>query len=352
MNFSFISPSSTSIPSGNTTTRFTSPGAPFLEVWYALFLFVLSLNYIGNFLVMLVIIADKKFHSAMNFLFANMAFSDFLSGVFSLFWYLVNKVTPEWRSEFVCRVVAANSFTVLSGFVSIFTLTAITLERYNAVVKPLEARMSWLRFKLVLLLIWAMAVLFSSPYFIFIDFIGSDEKTNGICMYVLEPGWRRQMLTTTVFVFTYMCPNVVICVVYLKIVKHLWFKKENISMKESHQALLRSRKKITELLGSILIVFNLCMFPNFVADFMLSFGLVGYGNKFSHIVFLVQLVSTCVNPFIFFIQSIQFRQRLMNLLCCRTQKLNRWSTFRGTAMSLNYNRSLYNSQPRRASHVV
>lgn len=350
MNHSFVSPSSTSIPSGNTTTGSTSAGTAFFEVWYALFFIVLSLNYIGNILVMLVIVTDKKFHSAMNGLFVNMAFSDFLSGVFSLFWYLVNKVTPEWRSEFVCRVVAANSFTVLSGFVSIFTLTAITLERYNAVVKPLEARMSWLRFKLVLLLIWAMAVLFSSPYFIFIDYIGSDDNT-GLCMYVLVPGWRRQLLTTSVFVFTYICPNAVICVVYLKIVKHLWFTKENISMKGSRQALLRSRKKITKLLGSILIVFNFCMFPNFVVDFMLSFGVIGYGHTFAHIVFLVQLVSTCVNPFIFFIQSNQFRHRLMNLLCCKTRKLNRWSTFRGTGMSLNYNRSLSNSQARRASHV-
>lgn len=349
MNTSFISTSSLSLTVNNNTAKTTSGNGTFYDVWYAFFFVVLSLNFIGNFLVLVVIVTDAKFHSTMNFLFVNMALSDFLSGVFSLLWYVVDEVKPEWRNELVCRVVAANSMTVCSGLVSIFTLTAITCERYNAIVKPLKHRMSWARFKLILLLIWILAIAFSSPYVIFIDYTESNNKK--LCMNVLGPGWQRKLLTTLVFVFMYVCPNTVICVAYVKLVNHLWFTQENNSMQESHQALLRSRKKITKLLGSILVVFNLCTFPNSVADFMLSFGLVGFNHRFLNVAFLIQLMSTCVNPFIFFIQSNHLRNRLIDLLCCRARKIERWSTFRRTSLFSNSNRSISTKSHQRHATV-
>ena len=302
----------------------------FFNIWSTVFFIVLALNFIGNILVVLVITAERKFHSTMNYLFVNMAFSDFLAGVFSLLWYIANYVAPEWRSEWVCRVVAANSITVLSGLVSIFTLTAITLERYNAILKPLEHRMSWSRFRIILLVIWTLSIIFSLPYVIFMKFV--TRQGGNKCMFVLGK-WQRQLLTSLMFGFMYVCPSIIICVAYAKIVKYLWFNKENDDMPESHKALLRSRKKITKLLGSVLIIFNLCIFPNFIGDFMLSFGVIGYGHIFPQIVFLIQLVSTCVNPLIFFIQSNQFRNRLLDTICCRLKVIDRWSTLRGTGAS-------------------
>lgn len=302
----------------------------FINIWSAVFFIVLSLNFIGNILVVVVIMTERKFHSTMNYLFVNMAFSDFLAGVFALLWYIANYVAPEWRSDWVCRIVAANSITVLSGLVSIFTLTAITLERYHAILKPLEHRMSWSRFRVILLVIWTLSITFSLPYVIFMKFVEGQNRK--MCMFLLGK-WQRQLLTSLMFSFMYVCPNIIICVAYAKIVKYLWFNQENNEMQESHKALLRSRKKITKLLGSVLILFNLCTFPNFIGDFMLSFGAVGYGHVFPQIVFLMQLVSTCVNPLIFFIQSNQFRKRLLDTICCKITAIERWSTLRGTGAS-------------------
>ncbi|XP_028415345.1 substance-P receptor-like [Dendronephthya gigantea] len=316
-----------SAPDNSTATR---PFSTSFQIWSGVFFVVLALNFIGNILVVGLITAERKFHSTMNYLFVNMAFSDFLAGVFSLLWYIANYVAPKWKSDWVCRVVAANSITVLSGLVSIFTLTAITLERYHAILKPLEHRMSWSRFRIILLVIWSLSIIFSLPYFIFIQFVEGDSSK--ICIFLLGK-WQRQLLTTLMFSFMYVCPNIIICVAYVKIVKYLWCNEENNEMKESHKALLRSRKKITKLLGSVLILFNLCTFPNFIGDFMLSFGAIGYGHWFPQIVFLIQLVSTCVNPLIFFVQSNQFRKRLLEAICCRLKAIERWSTFRGTGTS-------------------
>ena len=315
-----------STPDNSTATRHHST---FFNIWSTVFFIVLALNFIGNILVIVVIMAEKKFHSTMNYLFVNMAFSDFLAGVFALLWYITNYVAPEWRSDWVCRIVGANSITVLSGLVSIFTLTAITLERYHAILKPLEHRMSWSRFRVVLLVIWTLSIIFSSPYVISMKFVEGNGRK--VCLFLLGKWqWQRQLLTSLMFGFMYACPNIIICVAYAKIVKYLWFNEENTGMPESHKALLRSRKKITKLLGSVLILFNLCTFPNFIADFMLSFGAVGYGHVFPQIAFLIQLASTCVNPFIFFTQSNQFRKQLLDMICCRIKAIQRWSTLRGT----------------------
>lgn len=302
----------------------------FFNLWSTVFFIVLALNFTGNILVIVVITVERKFHSTMNYLFVTMAFFDFLAGVFSLLWYIANYVAPEWRSDWVCRVVAANSITVLSGLVSIFTLTAITLERYHAILRPLEHRMSWSRFRLILLVICTLSVTFSLPYVIFMRFVEGVGRKK--CTFALRK-WHRQLLTSLAFTFMYVFPNVIICVAYAKIVKYLWFNEENSEMQESRKALLRSRKKITKLLGSVLIVFNLCTFPNFVGDFMQSFGAVGYGHVFLQIAFLIQLVSTCVNPLIFFIQSNQFRKRLLATVCCKVSIIDRWSTLRGTGAS-------------------
>lgn len=313
------------------TRNDTESNNVFFNIWSCVFFIILFLNLSGNSLVIVVIAKDKKFHSMMNCLFANMAFSDFLAGIFAFLWYLANYIDPAWLNEWICRLVAANTITVLSGIVSIFSLTAITLERYRAILKPLEHRMSWCRLKLILFVIWFFSGICSLPYFIFIKFVDAQNQTR--CMFLLGE-WEKQLLTILMFAFVYACPNIIICSAYAKIVKHLWFNKENEEMQESHKALLQSRKKITKLLGFVLIVFNLCVLPNFaIADFMLSFGATGYGHAVSFIGFLIQFVSTCVNPLIFFIQSKQFRNRLFGILFCRNKRINRWSELRVTVVS-------------------
>ena len=318
------------VSSSSSNSTSTQHFNTFFTIWLTVFFSVLAINFVGNILVVVIIAAERKFHSTMNYLFVNMAFSDFLAGIFALLWYITNYVAPEWQSEWICRLIAANSITVLSGLVSIFTLTAITLERYHAILTPLEHRMSWSRFRIILMVIWTLSITFSLPYVIFMKYVQAENRQ--MCMFLLGK-WQRQLLTCLMFGLMYVCPNIIICVAYAKIVNYLWFCDENNEMQESHKALLRSRKKITKLLGSVLILFNLCTFPNFIGDFMLSFGVVGYGHKFPQCVFLIQLVSTCVNPLIFFIQSNQFRKRLFDFLCCRTNAIDRWSTLRGTGAS-------------------
>lgn len=101
-------------------------------------------------------------HTVTNFFIGNLAFSDVIIGCFSIPFQFQAAVLQRWDlPEFMCPFCPF--IQVLSVNVSIFTLTAIAIDRHKAIVNPLRAKLTKNGYKIVIGIIWIISFSLALP---------------------------------------------------------------------------------------------------------------------------------------------------------------------------------------------
>lgn len=95
----------------------------------------------GNVLVLLAILINKKLRTVTNYLVASLATADLTLGVTVLPFSAILQLEKHWLfGRFFCNFWAAAD--VLCCTASIFSLCAISIDRYIGVTRPLQHRVS------------------------------------------------------------------------------------------------------------------------------------------------------------------------------------------------------------------
>ena len=119
---------------------------------------------VGNSAIIYVVIKSRRLRSTTNYFIANLAVADMAIATLAIPFQFQAALLQKWLlPHFMCQLCP--SVQVVSLNVSIFTLVAIALDRYKAVIKPLEARQSKFRTKLSILGIWMVGVGLAIPTF-------------------------------------------------------------------------------------------------------------------------------------------------------------------------------------------
>lgn len=88
--------------------------------------------------------------------------ADVIIGMFSIPFQFQAAVLQRWPlPAFMCKMCPF--IQILSVNVSIFTLTAIAMDRHKAILFPLQARSSKQASKIIIAIIWLMAFLLAAP---------------------------------------------------------------------------------------------------------------------------------------------------------------------------------------------
>ena len=120
---------------------------------------------IGNTMVVTVIIRSKKLRGVTNYFIANLAAADIMIAALAIPFTFQAALLQKWvLPRFMCSFCPF--IQTLSLNVSIFTLVAVALDRFRAVIFPLRARTSHLRTKLCIIPIWMLSFVLSIPTFI------------------------------------------------------------------------------------------------------------------------------------------------------------------------------------------
>jgi len=112
-----------------------------LITWYIQIVYIIGiivLAIVGNILIFFAICSIKRLQRIDNMFIANLAVSDFLFTLIETFSNTTRKLNPNWRPphEFVCYVIMAAS--VLCASASVLTQTAVAVNRYIAITRPLQ----------------------------------------------------------------------------------------------------------------------------------------------------------------------------------------------------------------------
>lgn len=130
---------------------------------YFLYCAIFVVSLIGNGLVCFVVHKTPRMKTVTNYFIVNLAVGDILMTLFCVpFSFVSMLVLRYWPfGGMMCKVV--NYAQAVSVMVSAFTMFAISIDRYMAIMRPLKPRLSRTAAKLVVSVVWTCALATAAP---------------------------------------------------------------------------------------------------------------------------------------------------------------------------------------------
>ncbi|XP_017770834.1 PREDICTED: neuropeptide Y receptor-like [Nicrophorus vespilloides] len=128
----------------------------FLGVTYTMYSIVFAISLFGNGMICYIVISSPRMRTVTNFFIMNLAIGDILITILCIPFTTISYLLQYWPfSFFLCPFV--NYSQGVSVFVSAYTLVAISIDRYIAIMWPLRPRLSKKSSAIIIAIVWFVA---------------------------------------------------------------------------------------------------------------------------------------------------------------------------------------------------
>uniref|UniRef100_A0A336MTM8 CSON003862 protein n=1 Tax=Culicoides sonorensis TaxID=179676 RepID=A0A336MTM8_CULSO len=311
---------------------------PMNPLWYnilAFFLVVLSIvSCCGNFVVLYVFLTTKALRTPSNMLIVNLAFSDFMimfTMCPSMFWACLKET---WTLGVLgCQLYALSGS--LFGCVSIWTMTMISFDRYNVIVKGLSGKpLTMGGVALRLLFIYSTCTFWAiMPLFGWNRYVPEGNMTACGTDYISQDWLSRSYLCAYSF-FVYELPLFLIIFSYYHILKTVFAheksmrdqaKKMNVtSLRSSEENKTQSTEaKLAKVALMTITLWFMAWTPYLVINWAGMFQLAKITPLFSIWGSVFAKTSCVYNPIVYGISHPKYRAALAktfpSLVCGQTE---------------------------------
>ncbi|MGH0132764.1 UNVERIFIED_CONTAM: hypothetical protein FKN15_050344 [Acipenser sinensis] len=216
--------------------------------------------------------------------------------------------TRDWLfGETGCRVLL--SLDLLAAHGSVFTLTAMSAERYRAVVRPFRAWRSPKRYRaLVAAGIWLASFLLTLPMMVMIRLRKSPATSKRICFPTWKPEAFKAYLTV-LFSTSVLAPGLALVCLYGRLARTYWASDTRVRSTKR-----RLRHRVAFLTFSIVVAYWVCFLPFWAWQLvkLYSQGALRSLSDDAHayVNFSVTCLTygnSCVNPFLYTLLSKNYR---------------------------------------------
>ncbi|XP_059841786.1 galanin receptor type 1 [Hypanus sabinus] len=282
-----------------------------------IFSLIFCLGVLGNSLVITVLArsSPRKPLSTTNILILNLSIADLSYLLFCIPFQSTYYFLPHWVfGRFLCKFV--HYFFTVSMLVSIFSLAAMAVDRYIAIVHSRKSSCIRVARHTVMgvLLIWLLSLAAASPeayYRVLLHINGQGP----FCWDLWTVLLHRQIYKVATFVVGYLLPLLLICYCYAKVLNHLRKKLRNISKKSES-----SKRKTTQTVLVVIVVFCLSWLPSHVIALWTEFGSFPLTNAsyfFRITAHCLAYSNSSVNPIIYAFLSENFRKSYKEVFRCK-----------------------------------
>ncbi|XP_058266717.1 neuromedin-K receptor [Hemibagrus wyckioides] len=296
------------LPSANFTNRFAQP--PWrVALWSLAYSCVLVVAVFGNLVVIWIIVAHKRMRTVTNYFLLNLAVADAAMAALNTPVNFVYAAHGDWYfGEAYCKF--HNFFPVAAVFASIYSMTAIAVDRYMAIIHPLKPRFSATLTRVAIVCVWSAAVVLAFPLCFYSKTRAIPKRT--LC-FVAWPHLRSDafMYHIIVAVLVYLLPLVVMAFTYSVVGVTLWGGGMPENSSDNYLEQLQAKRKVVKMMMLVVATFALCWLPYHV--YFVITGLYSTINtwKFIQQVYLAVLwlamSSTVYNPIIYCCLNSRFR---------------------------------------------
>uniref|UniRef100_A0A6G1SMQ0 Neuropeptide Y receptor n=2 Tax=Aceria tosichella TaxID=561515 RepID=A0A6G1SMQ0_9ACAR len=117
----------------------------------------------SNMIVCYIVLSNQRMRTATNYFIVNLAVGDILMALLCIpFTFPANLIFQFWPFGLSLCVIVSYSQTN-SVFISAYTMVAISIDKYIAIMHPMRLRMPKNQAKVIILVIWSAALLTSLP---------------------------------------------------------------------------------------------------------------------------------------------------------------------------------------------
>ncbi|ESO88017.1 hypothetical protein LOTGIDRAFT_126859, partial [Lottia gigantea] len=294
---------------------------PQLTFVSAMFLFIV----VGNVCVLAAIQLSKNGRKTrMNFFIMHLALADLLVGVICVMTDLLSKITIEWHAgNAMCKILQYLQATVT--YLSTFVLVSLSIDRYDAVARPMNFSRSAYQARLLITFAWLSALMFALPA----PFLYHEEEQQGKiqCWMDFPEYWHWQLFFTLVSVVTFILPAIIISGCYIAIISIIWSKGQSRrdGMDETHNLprigygsrehmvcrrtnsnrgiIPQAKIRTIKMTLIIVIVFILCWSPFFIYNILELYETIPINDPLSTFIQSAAPLNSAANPIIYGIFS-------------------------------------------------
>jgi len=301
----------------------------------------------GNATVIIIVCTSRRMQSVTNFFIANLALADVIIGLFAIPFQFQAALLQRWNlPEFLCPFCPF--FQSLSVNASIFTLTAIAVDRYKAIMFPLRGHTSKATTKAIILIIWLVAAVLAVPMAISFQIWRKSENffdlETGLALNVTSPGpgntsqqlefeelvqclpvgisiqqflWYKNFLCLV----QYFIPCILISGAYIRMAVTLWSRKTpGVAQLERDINVMNNKKKVIKMLMVVVALFTLAWLPFQLYEVLSQiFAEINHYRYINIIYFCchwLAMSNSCYNPFIYVLCNEKFKKELRAKLAC------------------------------------
>lgn len=285
--------------------------------------------------------------------FLNLAVADFLFTAFLPLSVAYTAMDFHWPfGRFMCKV--NSTLTTLNMFASVYILVVISVDRCISVVKPIWAQnhRSVQRASAVSLVVWFLALVLSSPYFVFRDIAPKDNNSNVINCFnnfafsdAVSPkvealrSLRHSAMVITRVILGFVVPFAIIVSCYAIIIHRL---RMNRSMSGRTGRPFR-------IIAAVITAFFLCWAPFHIMSIIEMVNHIRSEADFSlqlhHVTMIgvpittsLAFLNSCLNPLLYVFMGQDFKDKVRKsilkvLETAFTEEVSRTNTYTNSMLT-------------------
>ena len=285
------------------------------------YVFICVVGLIGNGLVIYVVLRFSKMKTVTNLYIVNLAVSDVLF-LISLPFLITTTLLEYWIfGRAMCKIYFV--FFSINFFTSVFTLTAMSADRYLAVCHPVRSvyyRTTRIAF-FVCLSIWSISFFVMLPVILYSTTIPNrrnpDQETCTISWPENQPIPGDKAFTWYTFLLGFLIPVALISVFYISVILRL----RSVGPRKKSKERKKSNRKVTRMVLAMISVYVICWLPDWCFQGNLTFKPNGVPlpkwqiymfNAFT----VLSFANSMINPVLYAFLSDVFRKSFLKAFSC------------------------------------
>ncbi|TNM92058.1 hypothetical protein fugu_019070 [Takifugu bimaculatus] len=266
-----------------------------ITLWAAAYCSIVAVSVVGNLVVIWIILAHKRMRTVTNYFLVNLAFAEASMSAFNTVINFAYAVHNEWYfGSGYCRF--HNFFPIAAIFASIYSMTAIALDRYMAIIHPLQQRLTSTETRVVIAVVWVLALLLAFPQYYYSATALLPGRT--VC-YIDWPEYTivdfKKIYYVCVTLLIYFLPLCIMGLAYTTVVK---------------------------MMIVVVCTFAICWLPYHIYFLLHQFFPELFEERYIQQVYLavmwLAMSSTMYNPIIYYCLNSRFRAGFQQVFVCCT----------------------------------
>ncbi|KAH8341826.1 hypothetical protein KR059_001037 [Drosophila kikkawai] len=316
-----------------TECLFPSPTRPYelpweqKTIWAIIFGLMMFVAIAGNGIVLWIVTGHRSMRTVTNYFLLNLSIADLLMSSLNCVFNFIFMLNSDWPfGSIYCTI---NNFVAnVTVSTSVFTLVAISFDRYIAIVHPLKRRTSRRKVRIILVLIWALSCVLSAPCLLYSSIMTKqyyNGKSRTVCFMMWPDGRYPTSMADYVYnliilVLTYGIPMIIMLICYSLMGRVLWGSRSIGENTDRQMESMKSKRKVVRMFIAIVSIFAICWLPYHL------FFIYAYHNnqvastKYVQHMYLgfywLAMSNAMVNPIIYYWMNKRFRMYFQRIICC------------------------------------